>query len=252
MFFVATFQEKTDWQRRAHLLLKIHNFTVKLRVSRFLVDNVSYSYEGKNLFGHYFFYFNIFLATFLPKLEVFVFIPENNSNQQLSAQRKIYKFERAKGSSRLLKQNKIYILQKRQSWWTTVASINLQIATHYRKHEIFEPGQMDTYIKQGHSNIGYLFFHDQLDVPKTKKVFPKHKFLWISTVRNVPDQINSFLYDSWVFRNIFIRKFLIKICRDSKQREYLVSQVQFLTPIFCSFFGLVGSVLALNLTSSFQ
>ena len=76
---------------------------------------------------------------------------------------------------------------------TTVASIILQIATHYHKYEILEYDQISHYLENGHPNIGYHFTHWGLNVPKFKKLFPKQETLWISTVRNVPDQINSLI-----------------------------------------------------------
>ena len=76
---------------------------------------------------------------------------------------------------------------------TTVASIILQIATHYRKYEVLEYDQISYYLENGHPNIGYHFTHWGLNVPKFKKLFPKQETLWISTVRNVPEQINSLI-----------------------------------------------------------
>ena len=88
---------------------------------------------------------------------------------------------------------KIMFSKNSKTGGTTVASIILQIATHYRKYEILEYDQIRHYLENGHPNIGYHFTHWGLNVPKFKKLFPKQITLWISTVRNIPDQINSLI-----------------------------------------------------------
>ena len=49
------------------------------------------------------------------------------------------------------------------------------------------------YVKGDHSNIGYDLTHFRLNVSKFKKLFPKRESLWLSSVRNVHDQVNSLI-----------------------------------------------------------
>ena len=76
---------------------------------------------------------------------------------------------------------------------TTVASIIAQIATHHHTQEILEYKDISHSLAHGHPNVGYHFAHWELDVAKFEKLFPKRETLWISTVRNVHDQVNSLI-----------------------------------------------------------
>ena len=74
-----------------------------------------------------------------------------------------------------------------------MAAIILQIATHYHKYQILTPTNFNSFLSESQPNIGYLSTHFDLDVPKFRKIFPKKDSLWISTVREVSDQVNSFI-----------------------------------------------------------
>ena len=75
---------------------------------------------------------------------------------------------------------------------TTISSILTQIATRYHKYEIFIPKKYNFYLGQNGTSLGYVLSHFHLkSLQKFKKLFPKPEFIWISTTRNVEDQINS-------------------------------------------------------------
>ena len=77
---------------------------------------------------------------------------------------------------------------------TTISSILIQIASHYHKYEILKPSNLNSLLNQKNPKYGYLVSHMPLQsIPKFEKVFPKEEFLWISTTRNVADQIISFI-----------------------------------------------------------
>ena len=104
----------------------------------------------------------------------------------------IISFEQLKTSS-CKNKTKFMFSKNSKTGGTTVSSIIAQIAIHYHKYEILECDEISHYLPHEQPNIGYHFTYWGLEVPKFKKRFPKRETLWISTVRNVPDQVNSLI-----------------------------------------------------------
>ena len=75
---------------------------------------------------------------------------------------------------------------------STISSILIQIATHYHKHEIVAANNLEQFLKENKTKHGYLVTHQYLkSLTLYKTIFPKKDFLWISTTRNVADQVIS-------------------------------------------------------------
>ena len=77
---------------------------------------------------------------------------------------------------------------------TTLSSIVTQIATHYHKYEILYTGTLEAFLNRNHKNLGYSVSHVKIEsVRDFQTLFPNKHFFWVSTTRNVADQVNSLI-----------------------------------------------------------
>ena len=76
---------------------------------------------------------------------------------------------------------------------STISAILLQIATHYHKYEIMTKKNVHSYLKRNGGKPGYSLTHFKLKISQLKHIFPKRDCWWISTTRNVYDQVNSMI-----------------------------------------------------------
>ena len=81
---------------------------------------------------------------------------------------------------------------------TSIASIILQIATHYHQFEIVQPEEIKNSPPKS-KNHGYLLQHAKLsNLTNFLTFFPKSEFLWVSSFRNPRDSAISWIqYHGW-------------------------------------------------------
>ena len=132
-----------------------------------------------------------FLLFMLFLNQLFVNLPSKSKLHFPSINYKNNSFQAGIGHAYCKKKTKIMFSKNSKTGGTTLGAIILQIATHYHKYEILTPMNFGFYVKGDHSNIGYDLTHFRLNVSKFKKLFPKRESLWLSSVRNVHDQVNS-------------------------------------------------------------